>query len=183
MIGQRLLVLLCVSFLGMGTVANGVARADGGDIVTVIGSVTPNRGVYDPFRDGYLKFRDKHFDKAFAFTREALAKLPQATITARAEGWPARVTLTGPRLADVLRAAGVPAEAKIVATALDGYNVDLLPSDRAAHDWVVAIDADGKPLGVGGRGPAWLLYDTKDATVGPDVEANWVWALFVLEAM
>ncbi|MFZ4809115.1 MAG: hypothetical protein ACOYLQ_17825 [Hyphomicrobiaceae bacterium] len=153
-------------------------------VVTLIGKVgTTNRGPFDPFRDAFLKFRDKKFDKAFAFTHEMLAKLPQVSVTARAEGWPAAVKATGPRLADVLKAAGVAADAKIAAGALDGYTIEFTPADRQAHDWIVAIDADGQPLAIGGRGPTWLIRDTAGAAVKPEVEAPWVWSLYIIEVL
>jgi len=153
-------------------------------IVTLIGKVgTTNRGPFDPFHDALLKFRVKQFQKAFAFTREMLAKLPQVSVTARAEEWPAAVKATGPRLADVLKAAGVAADAKIAAGALDGYTIEFTQADRQAHDWIVAIEADGQPLPIGGRGPAWLIHDTAGATVKPDVEAPWVWSLYVIEVL
>lgn len=154
------------------------------EVLTIAGKVgVTNRGPFDPFRDAFLKYRDKKFDKAFAFTREALAKLPQHSVTARVEGWPAAVKATGPRLAEVLKAAGVGPDAKVRFTAFDGYNIELDAAERTAKDWILAIDIDGKPLSLGGRGPVWLIHDTGGATVKPDAEAPWVWSLFLIEVL
>jgi hypothetical protein len=151
-------------------------------ILTIAGKIgQANRGPLDEFRDAFLYHKDVKFEKAHAFTRAALAALPQKTITTRAEDWPAAVSLTGPSLADALAAAGVAADATVTATALDGYNVELSPEERAAHDWVLAISADGAPLSIGGRGPVWMLYGTGNETVSVDDEMRWVWAVYLIE--
>jgi len=157
------------------------AADQGAAVLTVTGDIAhPNRGPYDAFRDVFFKFHDKYFDKAFALDRAALQALPQVTVTAQAASWPAPVQATGPRLKDVLAAAGVAERATVMAFALDGYGVEFTSADRAAHDWVVAIDTDGQPLGLGGRGPTWLLYETGAAKASDDDEAKWVWSAFVL---
>lgn len=180
MIGVRTFVAFLVLSM-LGPMASFAQSAEPG-ILTLTGKVgTTNRGPLDPFRDAYLAHKDVKFDKAFALTRQALAALPQKTITARAEDWPAAVTLIGPRLEDVLKSAGVAPEATVAVTALDGYTVTLAPKDRAAHDWLLAIAADGKPLAIGGRGPVWMLYGTGDETVSVDDEMRWVWATYLIE--
>ncbi|MCW2307022.1 molybdopterin-dependent oxidoreductase [Rhodobium gokarnense] len=161
------------------------ARADDAApaTLTVIGKVgTSNRPGFDPFRDAFFKFHGKEFEKAFAFDRAALKALPQRTVTAKAAPWPKPVTASGPPLKDVLDAAGVADDATVTLFALDGYGVTLSPADRAARDWVLAIEMDGTPLAIGGRGPAWLLYDTGDGTASEDAEAKWVWSVFVIAA-
>jgi len=40
--------------------------------------------------------------------------------------------------------------------------------------------ADGRPLGIGGRGPAWLLYDSGGGAVSEEEEARWVWSMFLI---
>lgn len=151
-------------------------------VLTLTGEMAnPNRGALDPFHDAFLKHKDKTFSKAFGFTRAALAALPKTKIVTHVDGWPAKVELEGPLLLDALTAAGVATDATIVATALDGYTVDITPEMRAAHDWVLAITANGAPLSIGSRGPVWLLYGTEGAAASQDVEATWVWALYLLE--
>ncbi|MDQ8699679.1 hypothetical protein [Hyphomicrobium sp. LHD-15] len=151
-------------------------------ILTIAGEIShPNRGALDPFRDAFLSHKDKTFTKAFVFTRSSLASLPQTKISTNVEGWPGKIELEGPRLLDALAAAGVAADATIVATALDGYNIELTPEARTAHDWILAIGADGAPLSIGGRGPAWLIHGTDGKAVSQEVEATWVWALYLLE--
>lgn len=151
-------------------------------VLTIAGEMAnPNRGPLDPFHDAFLKHKDKTFAKGFALTRTALAALPQTKIVTNVEGWPAKVELEGPLLSEALIAAGVAENATVVATALDGYTVDLKPEARQAQKWVLAISANGAPLAIGGRGPVWLLYGTDGKAVSQDVEATWVWALYLLE--
>jgi hypothetical protein len=99
------------------------------------------------------------------------------TITANAEGWPGAVELEGPLLADVLEAAGATGR-PITVYALDGYGASMSPEDIAAVAWVLAISADGEPLGIGGRGPAWLAYDTGEGVATAEEEGAWVWSVF-----
>lgn len=151
-------------------------------VLTIAGEMAnPNRGPLDPFHDAFLKHKDKTFSKGFALTRTALTALPQTKIVTHVDGWPAKVELEGPLLSEVLTAAGVAGNATVVATALDGYNVDLTPEMRAAQKWILAISANGAPLAIGGRGPVWLLYGTDGKAVSQDIEATWVWALYLLE--
>ena len=150
--------------------------------LTVIGKIeNSNRSGFDEFADVFFKFREKEFSKAFEFTYSDLAALPQVTVSAKAEKWPAEVQATGPRLADVLKAAGASPEAKLGLVALDGYTIELETADRRAQDWVLAIAYNGKPLGLGGRGPVWLLHDTGGGVVSSDAEGQWVWSVFVIE--
>ena len=150
-------------------------------MLTVIGAVqNTNRPAFDAFRDSFFKFHDKDFKKAFEFTRADLKALPQVTIQAKAANWPNAVTATGPRLTDVLSQVGISEKSEVTLFALDGYGVEMDAGDRAAQDWVLAIDADGKPLPLGGRGPTWLLYDTGGEPASEDAEAKWVWSVFLI---
>jgi hypothetical protein len=159
------------------------AGAGSGAAVTVIGAVAaPNRPPFDGFHDAFFKFSDYSFDRAFAFDRAALAGLAQTTVSARAEGWPAAVTASGPRLRDVLKTAGVAPGATLRIVALDGYTLSLNPEELAAREWILAIDANGAALGLGDRGPAWLLHDTGGAAATAEEEAKWVWSVYLVVA-
>lgn len=179
---QRLISIAMAIFtlLIVGTAS--VAAENEAPILTIAGQVShPNRGALDPFHDAFLMHKDKAFAKAFVFTRLALAALPQTKISTNVEGWPGKIELEGPRLIDALATAGVAPNATIVATALDGYNVELAPEARGAHDWILAINANGEPLSIGGRGPVWLIHGTDGKAVSQEEEATWVWALYLLE--
>ena len=154
-----------------------------GDVLTVTGKIgASNRGAFDAFDDAFFKHHERSFKTAYAFDRAALKALPQHQIRAQVEGWPRAVRATGPRLSDVLALAKVAAGTKLSVMALDGYAAVFEPSDVASHDWIVAIEANGRPLGIGGRGPTWLMYDTAGKTIKADAEAKWVWSVFMIIA-
>lgn len=147
--------------------------------VTIAGKIARhNRGAFDSFADAFLKYHEKSFDRALALDRDTLSGLPQVEITADARSWPRPLRLSGPRLADVLALAGAQ-PGTVTLYALDGYGVALTPEDLAARDWVLAIAADGTPLGLGGRGPAWLAYEKPaGAKASAEEEGKWVWSVF-----
>lgn len=156
--------------------------ADGAVMLTITGKIgNPNRPAFDPFKDAFIKGQDREFVKAHAFTRAALKKLPQASATANAPNWPKPVAVSGPRLSDVLSTAGAAEDAAITLVALDGYGAEFDAKDRKAKDWILAIDVDGEPLSIGGRGPAWLIFDTSGKPATSDEEGKWVWSVYLIE--
>ena len=176
-LGFSLIILAAGALMGL----NQPALA--ADMLTVTGNISvTNRRPYDPFFDAFFKHHDKTFKKAFAFDRAALEKLPQKTVNANAEGWPQAIEAKGPSLKDVLDAAGVKPDALVTIMSLDGYAVEFTPSERQSHGWIVAIEVNGKGLGIGGRGPAWLMYDTGGKAINADKEGKWVWSAFSITA-
>jgi len=173
-------LLAVFSMLTAGTAAY-AEPISGGAVLTIAGDVgKTNRGALDPFHDGFLKHHEKTFEAAYEFDAAALDALPQKAITAEAEGWPAPLKLEGPLLADVLAAAGAGGK-PVTVFALDGYGAEMSPEQIASREWVLATKADGQPLGIGGRGPLWLAYDTGDEKATADEEAPWVWSAFYIE--
>ena len=67
------------------------------------------------------------------------------------------ITLSGPRLADVLKTAGC-ADVSVFTVALDGFATKIPAEQVAWHAWVLATRADGRPHSIGGRGPLWLMF-------------------------
>ncbi len=166
----------------VGACGSAAAELPAGPVVlTVAGNIaTANRPAYDEERDMFLKYHKRPFDKAFVFDRAMLESLGVRTVRAGG-GWAGPKTATGPRLADVLDAAGCRGRA-LEFLALDGFRFRLSREDVEAREWVVATRADGRPLGLGDRGPLWLVFDppgdrpatAKEIGLGP-------WALFFIE--
>lgn len=149
--------------------------------VTVIGDVaTPNRPPFNGFDDAFIKAQQTDFERAVVFDPATLRALPQREVRAQVEGWPAPLVARGPLLADVLNSAGVDDDKTVTFFALDGYRAALTGEERAARDWILALSVDGAPLGVGGRGPTWLLHATPDGPADPSVEAQWVWSAYLI---
>lgn len=157
------------------------AQEPSGTVLTVSGDIgNTNRGRFDQFHDGLLNYHGKSFEKAFEFDRAALAAMPQQSITANAEPWSEPLRMEGPKLADVLAAAGA-AGKPITVYAIDGYGAAMTVDQIAAHEWVLALKTNGKPLGIGGRGPLWLAYDTGSGKATAEQEGAWVWSIFHIE--
>lgn len=137
------------------------------------GAETPALGLYE---------RWSLTGPATLYTAAELAALPHAAIeTAYPPGSePAR--WTGPRLSDLLAEAGAPgAGARL--SAVDGYEVAVTADAIAAHEPILALARDGQALGIGGYGPAILIWPAGD---DPDlaalIESQSPWAVFAVEA-
>lgn len=178
---RRLLAALSLALLTTFP-ATATEAPKGVTLLTVAGSIVEaNRSPFDPFVDAFLNFHEKSFEKAVAFDLAMLKALPQVEVTANAEAFPKPVRAQGPLLANVLAAAGVPETATVTMLAFDGYAVDFSAEDRAAKDFVLAHSLDGTPMGLGQRGPLWVLTDTGGKTASEDEEANWIWSVFYIE--
>ena len=152
-------------------------------VLTVAGNITnPNRGKIDPFLDGFLSYHEKSFERAHVFSRGDLTKLPQRKVTAFAssETWHGPVSMQGPLLKDVLQKAGAGGK-PVTLFALDGYGAEFDVNLLDSRDWILAHTLNGRPLGIGGRGPLWLARNTGNTPAGADEEAKWVWSVFFIE--
>ena len=129
----------------------------------------PNRGPLDPFEDAIFAHMDIKFDKGFTFTLPELKSLPQKTVRVKYDGWPREVVAVGPALKDVLKTAGADG-IKIMVQAIDGFAPEFTREDIERDKLILALTADGKPLGLGCRGPIWLLGppDSFDGQDGED---------------
>ena len=155
--------------------------ADRGPVLlTVTGAVSrANRGVFDPALDQMMAKQKVTFDKAHTFDFAALTALPVVTIKPTLEYDSKPHTLSGPRLLDVVKAAGGPtADAtQLVLRAVDGYTVGISIADARKYAFIVATRLDGKPIPLGGLGPLWAVYD---ADRYPDMAAKPVNQRFAL---
>lgn len=161
--------------------APAAAQEKGPTILTISGEIeTANRGAVDPFDDVYLEFHDVAFDKAFAFDQSTLSALAQHKITTKYPGQDRTVEVEGPLLKDVLAAAGATGEtAKLLA--LDGYAVELPLAELEKFPVVLALKNNGEWLGLGGRGPTWVVYPQDDfAELADRDDANWVFNVFYI---
>lgn len=162
-------------------VSGAAAMPAGPVVLTVAGDIAAaNRPAYDEQRDMFLKHHKRTFDKAFVFDRAMLERLGVREVRAVAD-WTGPKTASGPLLVDVLNATGCRGRV-LDMLALDGFRFRLSKEEVEAREWVVATRAGGRPLGIGDRGPLWLVFDTpgdrpataKEIGLGP-------WALFFIE--
>lgn len=176
-----LLVAGCIN----AAVADEKPAAQGSVILTVAGKVPHwNRGAMVPGRDNLFNQHNIKFEKAMAFDATMLANLPSQELRLSAEGGDgtfAGGTFSGPALADVLKASGIE-NAKVRLVSIDGSTVELSPEDIKAHNWMLAIAVDGKPVGIGDFGPLWLMHaPASGATPSKEDLQHWVWSVFYIE--
>lgn len=154
----------------------------GAVVLTVAGNIAKsNRGPTRGKRDGFLKYQDISFEKAFTFDRAMLDALKQGTVNAQPPQYSAPAVFTGPFLSEVLARVGAEKDASIEARALDGYVSELSAENIASRDWILATRYDGEPFALGGLGPIWLMHKPSAIKVPEEEEQTWPWALFYIE--
>lgn len=155
--------------------------ADGPVVLTVAGKIAhADRGPVDPFLDAFLNNSAIAFDKAATFGVKDLEALGLKKLNVRYPDWPRGFTFEGPLLKDVLAKVG--ATGTLVRVyALDGYSAEIPMADIEKYPVVLAIKRDGHYLGIGDRGPAWVVFPRDDH---PDLQkqddSRWVWAAYYI---
>lgn len=161
------------------------ARAAGGAgaspvLLTVSGAIGKgNRGPVDPLLDQMMVKQKVAFTKAHTFDFGQLAGMARTTVKPTLEYDNKRHTLAGPLLADVVKAAGVEADApvRLAMRAVDGYSPVIALAEARRLGFIVATHMDGKPLALGGLGPLWAVYEPDRF---PDIAAKPVSDRFAL---
>lgn len=155
------------------------AFADGPVLVTVTGAVAnTNRGPVDPDYDKLFTFNEVTFDKAMEFDLDALKALPQTTVTTDFPKDGTEVTFEGPALAEVLAAAGAQGET-VTIQAMDGYSVEVPMTEMVGKGAVVALERDGKALGIGSFGPTQIVFPRAERDDLADMPDDWwIWQIY-----
>ena len=150
-------------------------------MLTVSGLVgKTNRGPLDPKHDVLLAQYKAAFNSAFAFDRAMLLALPQGTVTGQPNTFDKPATFSGPVLRELLGSLEA-AKVKVTFLALNGFAGWLAPEDIDGSDWILALSADGVPLGIGQQGPIWLVRSGKHQTDTDDpTHGDWVWNVFYI---
>jgi hypothetical protein len=151
-------------------------------VLTVSGLIgKTNRGPLHQKRDSMLALQKIDFKNAFAFDRAMLLGLEQGRVTVKTNEFDRPVTFSGPLLKEVLGYLEA-AQVRTTFVALNGYTGWLDPEDIKSSDWILALEADGVPLGLGQQGPIWPL-NTRAPGFNPDDEhhGHWVWAVFYMK--
>ena len=156
---MRILTSLLLSAALAGAAwAQDIAAPQGRVMVTVAGDVpAANTPALKPESVNVAGFLGLEYDKAVAFDDLMLAGLPQHEITANLLDTGRDVIYSGPRLSDVLRAAG--AEGKTATPmAFDGFSAEINWDLISTHEPILATHADGAPLTIGKLGPAMVVF-------------------------
>ncbi|QDO96724.1 molybdopterin-dependent oxidoreductase [Ferrovibrio terrae] len=160
-----------------------LAQPKGPVVLTLHGKIAnTNRGALNEFEDAFFKFGSVSFDKAAQFDLAMLEKLGMTSLTVKYDTWPKAYKFEGPLLADVLKAAGATGQT-IKVYALDGYGAEIPVPELRQYGVLLALKADGKYLGLGGRGPTWVVYprDDKHPALKSHDDAKWVWSALRIE--
>ncbi|WP_341899160.1 hypothetical protein [Ferrovibrio terrae] len=182
MLRALLTAILAIGFVVSAQAAD-LAKPKGAVVLTVHGAIAnTNRGALNDFDDAFFKFGNVSFDAAASFDLAMLEKLPQKTLTVKYDTWPKAYTFRGPLLADVLKAAGAKGQT-IKVFAIDGYGAEIPRTDLAQYPVLLALKADGRYLGLGGRGPTWVVYprDGRHPGLQAHDDAKWVWSAIRIE--
>jgi len=180
---KRALVFLLIALASLPALAADEAPAPEGMVLLTVGGFVgkSNRGPLDPKRDSLLADLKVNFKHAFVFDRKMLLALPQGTVTAQPPEFDKPATFSGPLLREVLGFIEA-AQVKTTFVAADGYTGYLMPEDIRRSDWILALSADGKPLGIGQQGPIWLINTrAKGEMAGADHRGDHVWALVYMQ--
>jgi hypothetical protein len=152
------------------------------DLVTIHGEIERHdRAGVDPATEPLFNLYGMTFQAALGLDYATLLALPQYEVETDYPSGGLIRRFSGPLLRDVLALAG-PAGDAVVVTALDGYQRTLTLDQLDRHDVILALELEGRPLPVGGFGPAMLVWprQTDPALLGmPD--DDWVWGVFSLE--
>lgn len=138
------------------------AKRGGTPLLTVSGAIgRGNRGAFDPALDQLMKKHGVAFARAHRFDLASLLALPTNSIRPTLEYDNRPHTLSGPLLADVLRAAGasLSGDGRLVLRAIDGYAAVVKFSDVREYRFIVATHLDGQAMPLGGLGPLWAVFD------------------------
>ncbi|WP_375594885.1 molybdopterin-dependent oxidoreductase [Algihabitans albus] len=166
--------------------APGIAKAAEPVLLTVTGAVAqPNRDGFEPFEDALFSVLQEQFEHARTFTRSELLDLPQQDLRTRYPDWPAAVGVSGPRLLDVLRQAGVEVatgQGRVTVQAMDGYAAEFDMADITGN-FLLALTMNGAPLAVGGRGPVWLVFPPASYDGQSDGDDGLAWAVFHIKVV
>ncbi len=161
--------------------AGPAAAAGGMTVLTVAGdSVTPNRPEVLEKSPGFFSFAGVTFEFGYAFDRDDLEDLGMVAIDTTMPGLEVQVIFSGPLLADVLRAAGATG-ATVTAQGLDGYAAEITVEEIETLKPILAIEADGEPMGIGGFGPAMVIFPpVEDADKREALAAKQVWGVYFI---
>lgn len=175
-------LLLAASVWAMPALAADLAKPVGPVVLTVHGKIAnTNRGGLNDFDDAFFKFGHVSFDKAASFDLAMLEKLGTQTLTVKYDTWPKAYRFEGPRLSDVLKAAGARGS-KVKIFALDGYGAEIPMAEIEKYPVLLAVKADGRYLDLGGRGPTWVVFPRdQHAELKAQDDAKWVWSAIRIE--
>lgn len=155
------------------------AELDGPVILTIAEAPQPSPN--PPAYEGLFATYEIPVADARVFSRRDLSALRWRQITTDFPAGSPRRSFEGPRLSDVLQAAGFARGTSVRLTAFDGYEAEIDAAMIARHDPILALRADGAPLPTGGLGPVMLVWPRGDRGALSDMSDDlWAWGVFAI---
>lgn len=112
------------------------------------------------------------------FTLADIGALPQ--YEARMDTmWTDEGAFVGPKLADLLEAAGLDDFNVLYMEAANGYTVTVEKGDDGFGSALIAHSFEGAPLPLNEKGPFWLVWPTEAEAVirGEALDSRWIWSV------
>jgi hypothetical protein len=130
--------------------------------------------------EGLYELHDVALDGALGLSRADLSAMSWRQIRADFPQGAEPRAFEGPRLSDVLAAAGHEgAGARL--TAFDGYQAEVSAEMISRHEPILALRADGEPMSVGGLGPVMLVWPRLNQSALSDMNDDlWAWGVFAI---
>jgi hypothetical protein len=130
--------------------------------------------------EGLYELHDVALDGALGLSRADLSAMSWRQIRADFPHGAEPRAFEGPRLSDVLAAAGHEgAGARL--TAFDGYQAEVSAEMISRHEPILALRADGEPMSVGGLGPVMLVWPRLNHPALSDMNDDlWAWGVFAI---
>ncbi|WP_338242351.1 hypothetical protein [Maricaulis maris] len=182
---MRSAILIAIGALSLCSCQPAAGPASPGpDIVTVFGNgIRSDRGAMRPAEEPMFASYGLAFDSALGLTFAELAAFDRVTLTTDFPAGGEIHSFSGPLLRDVL-ADAASAGLTLRITALDGYQREFSAERARRHDVILALYQDGHPLGLGGRGPAMLVWPRgSDPALAGMSDDDWVFGIFAIEAL
>ncbi|WP_297736148.1 molybdopterin-dependent oxidoreductase [uncultured Maricaulis sp.] len=156
----------------------------GPDLVTLHGPLSQyDRGAMQAGEEPVFASYGINFERALGLSASELAGFDLVTVETDFPLGGDQRSFRGPRLRDVLAFAGAN-NRSVRVTALDGYQRDIEADRYQAHDVILALYQDGRPLGIGGRGPAMLVWPRgADPALADMNDDDWIFGIFTIEVL
>jgi len=171
---------LTISSCGRGPVDTDAISRTGPVVLVITGVGQENRGSRSVSYNGLFAIYGIEVQDARGFTRPELMAMSWRQIRADFPAGGEQIVFDGPRLSNVLRAAGLEG-ASVRLTSFDGYEAEVPADLIARHEPILALRADGEPLAIGGLGPVMLVWPRLTQSDLADMNDDlWPWGVFAI---
>ncbi len=116
------------------------------------------------------------------YDKEKIALLQQLTVRTKTPWTQGLQNFIGPRLGFFVERYK-PSARKIIATAINGYYIEIPVSDVLEYDVILAAKRDGNDMSVRERGPYWVIYPWSEqpALRKETIYARSIWQVIKIE--